>query len=223
MKYISYFSPVPDQDELPEDFPSPFVATPHPLAMRASEQLQQSLQTQTDWQHDFDKPDGGKMFGVLVVRDGNNQLGFLSAFSGMLAGQWLLPGFVPPVFDLAERDAFLPAGESKLADYAGQIQALQQSNERQALQIEIEQLSKQRDLALAALKETKKIRKSQRQQQRIIGQSLMPAERELLLTRLSFLFFSSLNIFFCLCSLPLRSLMFFLSFSSLSLVSLSSV
>jgi tRNA pseudouridine32 synthase/23S rRNA pseudouridine746 synthase len=88
--------------------PSPF-GLPHDAARRAAADLQARLPV----------PREGKMFGVLVV-DG----GYLAAFSGMLDGQWLVPGFVPPAFDVAARDAFWPAGERELGELQRQIDAL---------------------------------------------------------------------------------------------------
>ncbi|GAL28887.1 ribosomal large subunit pseudouridine synthase A [Vibrio variabilis] len=96
--------------ELPEQFTFPFYYTPHPLCVLAANQLQQYLQSQTDFVHDFgidDESQGrGKMFGVLLVQNPQGEIGFLSAFSGKIADQNLLPGFVPPVFDMLTEDSF---------------------------------------------------------------------------------------------------------------------
>ena len=83
---IRYFSNAPQSADLPRQLESPFSDTPHPLAKLASAQLQQHLKTQTEWQHDFNAVDSGKMFGVLVIEDADNKVGFLSAFSGMFSG-----------------------------------------------------------------------------------------------------------------------------------------
>jgi tRNA pseudouridine32 synthase/23S rRNA pseudouridine746 synthase len=88
--------------------PSPF-GPPHEAARRAAQHLQAQLPVGRE----------GKMFGVLVV-DG----GYLAAFSGMLDGQWVVDGFVPPAFDIAARDAFWPAGERELGVLQAQIDAL---------------------------------------------------------------------------------------------------
>lgn len=89
---------------LPERFTYPFCYQPHPLSEIAANELQQHLLTQTDWYHPFgltetDPQAHGKMFGVLVVQHRSGALGYLAAFSGQLAEQNRLPGFVPPVFD----------------------------------------------------------------------------------------------------------------------------
>ncbi|ANQ23418.1 RNA pseudouridine synthase [Vibrio natriegens] len=99
--------------ELPEQFTFPFYYTPHPLCVLAAEQLQQHLLTQNDFEHDFGLEDEqagrGKMFGVLLVQNQQGELGYLSAFSGKIADQNLLPGFVPPVYDMLTDEGFFRA------------------------------------------------------------------------------------------------------------------
>lgn len=96
--------------DLPAQFTFPFYYTPHPLCVLAAEQLQQHLMTQTEFEHDFgleDEQNGrGKMFGVLLVRNPQGELGYFSAFSGKIADQNLLSGFVPPVFDMLTEEGF---------------------------------------------------------------------------------------------------------------------
>ncbi|AUI87473.1 RNA pseudouridine synthase [Vibrio azureus] len=98
------------QVELPTQFTFPFYYTPHPLSVLAAKQLQQYLLKQKDFCHDFGlngTTEGrGKMFGVLVVQNQQGEVGFLSAFSGKIAEQNLLPGFVSPVFDMLQDESF---------------------------------------------------------------------------------------------------------------------
>jgi len=105
---------------LPERFTFPFYYEPHPIALLAAEELQQYIQTQTEWDYDFgleeEKPELmiGKMFGVLVVKNEAGELGYLSAFSGKLAGSNHLSKFVPPVFDMLTDGSFLNQGMDEL-------------------------------------------------------------------------------------------------------------
>lgn len=96
--------------ELPEQFTFPFYYTPHPLCVLAAGQLQRHLLTQNDFEHDFgldnEQAGRGKMFGVLLVQNQQGELGYLSAFSGKIADQNLLPGFVPPVYDMLTDEGF---------------------------------------------------------------------------------------------------------------------
>lgn len=93
--------------ERPARFPSPH-GPAHPLAVAAARDLMTRLPQLRD----------GKMFGVLVVEGG-----YLSAFSGMLDGTWLVEGFAPPAFDLAARDAFWIDGENELRARQAEIDA----------------------------------------------------------------------------------------------------
>ena len=86
--------------ELPEKFTFPFYYEPHPLAVIAAKELQEYLEHQTDFDHDFGldenpkKTARGKMFGVLVVENQKNEIGYLAAFSGSFADKSLPEKFV---------------------------------------------------------------------------------------------------------------------------------
>ncbi len=62
----------------------------------------------------LDQAGNGKMFGVLIVRAPDGTLGYLRAFSGMVAGQWVIEGWAPPAYDVAARDAVWIPGEAEL-------------------------------------------------------------------------------------------------------------
>ena len=83
--------------ETPRRFNNPFYYQPHALCVVAAGEVRSVLTQRTAVTDDAAR---GKMFGVLVVRDGDGVLGYLAAFSGLLAGSNNIPRFVPPVFDL---------------------------------------------------------------------------------------------------------------------------
>ncbi|WP_281556377.1 RluA family pseudouridine synthase [Thalassomonas sp. RHCl1] len=119
-----------DDIALPQRFTFPFYYEPHPLCLLAAKELQQHLATQKLWQHNFGlngDPEMviGKMFGVLVVENADGKLGYLSAFSGKLANQNLLPGFVPPVFDMLAEDSFFHQGQLVINDINDQLELLE--------------------------------------------------------------------------------------------------
>ena len=76
--------------ELPDRFTFPFYYEVHPLAKHAVELLQQRLKNE-HFGHDFGIGRTerlgaiGKMFGVLVVQNSTGELGYLAAFSGLVA------------------------------------------------------------------------------------------------------------------------------------------
>jgi tRNA pseudouridine32 synthase / 23S rRNA pseudouridine746 synthase len=118
--------------DLPEKFTFPFYYEPHPLCLVAAKQLQQHLETQTQWQHNFGLADNkktaiGKMFGVLLVQKNNGEIGYLAAFSGKLADKNLLPKFVPPVFDMLSEDGFFLSEQLVINDINKQIKTLEQN------------------------------------------------------------------------------------------------
>jgi len=95
--------------ELPHEFNNPFHYEPHPLCLRAADEVQAYIDDQTDWQEELQS---GKMFGVLVVQTPWG-LRYLAAYSGLLQGRNDLPYFVPPVYDLMN-----PAGHFKVEEAA---------------------------------------------------------------------------------------------------------
>lgn len=117
---------------LPERFTFPFCYEPHPLSEIAAKELQQHIEAQTDWTHPFglteNDPDShGKMFGVLVVQNQKGELGYLSAFSGLLAEKLQQPHFVPPVFDRFEDETFFRLEANQIAEINRQVRELNES------------------------------------------------------------------------------------------------
>ncbi|MBK9336001.1 MAG: RluA family pseudouridine synthase [Lewinellaceae bacterium] len=118
---------------LPERFTFPFQYTPHPLSLQAAKELRQYLARQTEWDHNFGHEPGkdgavyGKMFGVLVVQNQQNEIGYLAAFSGKLGGKNHHPGFVPPVFDLLDEAGFYRKEEDVLSAMNRRIEYLEQN------------------------------------------------------------------------------------------------
>ncbi|MGE0545554.1 MAG: RluA family pseudouridine synthase [Kofleriaceae bacterium] len=132
---VHYFDPQPARAELPAVFASPFdPGTPHPIAQRAAAQLRAMLDAGAGGidARALDEPGSGKMFGVLVISDPADRIGFLCGFSGMLGGRWDVDGFVPPLFDAVARDRFWPAGQDTLRDHTERLAALDHEPETAA-------------------------------------------------------------------------------------------
>lgn len=97
---------------LPGQFTYPFHYTPHPLCVLAAEEVQRYLASQEQWKEELQQ---GKMFGVLVVESADGKIGYLSAFSGNLAGSNRHPFFVPPVYDLLQPDGLFKREEENIS------------------------------------------------------------------------------------------------------------
>ncbi len=129
-RFIPFANPILDID-IPEKFVLMQYNTPHKLCLMAANQLQDYLLRQTDWVHNFGLNNNingniiGKMFGVLVVKNLKNEIGFLAAFSGKLANTNSHPYFVPPVFDSLAENSFLNKGMIQLSALIDEINELE--------------------------------------------------------------------------------------------------
>ena len=119
---IHSFSIATENLPLPQLFTYPFHYTPHSLCVKAAEEVQQYLQTRTDWHEELQQ---GKMFGVLVVKAPTGEVGYLAAFSGNLAGSNHHDYFVPPVYDLLNPDGYFKEEEARISEINRQISELQ--------------------------------------------------------------------------------------------------
>jgi tRNA pseudouridine32 synthase/23S rRNA pseudouridine746 synthase len=118
--FFTPFTSPTDHLAIPEYFVLMQDDVPHALCSLAAEELQLHLKTQKIWNHNFGLAENdasiiiGKMFGVMVVMTSNQELGYLAAFSGKLAGSNHHAKFVPPVFDSLTPNSFLNLGMEKL-------------------------------------------------------------------------------------------------------------
>lgn len=133
------FSEQISTDLLPSLFTFPFFYTPHPLAIKAAEAVQNYLEQQTDFEHNFGLiPDQegiiiGKMFGVLVVQAEDGTIGYLAAFSGKLADSNNHAYFVSPVYDILEDATFYLEENAPITQLNYIIEALEQAPKYQDL------------------------------------------------------------------------------------------
>ncbi len=164
--------------ELPEKFTFPFYYDPHPLSIIASEELQGHLTSQKKWKHNFGEPIAtikneqkvpiGKMFGVLVVKNKNNELGYLSAFSGKIADKNHHERFVPPVFDMLIEGNFFIEGGKEIMAINNQLDFLEQDKNYMTALTAFKNRKELFDVQIAEKKQTlnsfKKARKQIRKQ-----------------------------------------------------------
>ncbi|UQA77270.1 RluA family pseudouridine synthase [Sphingobacterium siyangense] len=174
--------------ELPTRFTFPFCYEPHPLAVTAAQKLQHYIETQDDWTHNFGLDAAveglaiGKMFGVLVVKNQHNELGYLAAVSGKLAGSNKHRHFVPPIFDMLEENSFFLNEEVHLNALNRKIENLETSEELAHAQRNLGLLKNGWDKSLDELKSKLRIQKKERKETRTkLKVSLSDAEYELLM------------------------------------------
>lgn len=129
---------------LPEQFTYPFHYTPHALCIKAAEEVLAYLQSRTDWHEELQQ---GKMFGVLVVRHPEGEIGYLAAFSGNLAGSNHHDFFVPPVYDLLNPDGYFKQEEAKISELNRLIDVIQDDNMETCI-ASLKEERKQRSIAL---------------------------------------------------------------------------
>ncbi|MCW3123148.1 MAG: hypothetical protein JWQ38_2640 [Flavipsychrobacter sp.] len=113
------------------------------------------------------------MFGVLVVEDKEGKLGYLSAFSGKLAGSNHHQGFVPPVFDMLTEQGFFLKEIKNISAINLQIKEIESGAEYNSLQQDIEQLRVTATSEITELKERINSNKITRKQQREQQQKLL--------------------------------------------------
>ncbi len=162
MNYHRFKQPI-EGCSLPSRFTYPFCYTPHPLVIRAAEELQQYLLKQNQWHEELAQ---GKMFGVLITESPEEEVGYLAAFSGNLAATNRLEGFVPPVYDMMQKEGFFKQGERLLDEINLQIDRMEHDGDLLRLKDELVHTRTDADRVLQeakiALKEAKRQRDAQR-------------------------------------------------------------
>lgn len=169
---------------LPERFTFPFCYTPHPLCVAAAKEVQAYLGLQEAWKEELAQ---GKMFGVLVVRTQEGETGYLTAFSGILAGSNVHPFFVPPVYDLLQPQGFFKIEEEQISQINTRIGLLEEDEEykRQMQQLAALRQTAQETLeeAKRQMKRAKEKRKERRREAALPNGAPMTPEEENVLIR----------------------------------------
>lgn len=162
---------------LPERFTYPFCYTPHPLCVMAAEEVQHYLSKQSDWQEELSQ---GKMFGVLIVQTEDGSIGYLTAFSGILAGKNIHPYFVPPVYDLLQPQGFFKIEEENISAINRRIRRLEEDKKYIDLRSNLTQTIQSAQDALSIAKIQLKEAKDKRELLRKTGQLNAKEEAELI-------------------------------------------
>ncbi|NQX85524.1 MAG: RluA family pseudouridine synthase [Flavobacteriaceae bacterium] len=165
---------------LPEKFTFPFYYEPHELSVIAAKEVQDYLDAQTDFIHNFGLESNhtalpiGKMFGVMIVKTKAGELGYLAAFSGKLGERNYIDGFVPPIYNVLNKEGFYKKGEVYLNELNARITELEENTNIVLAKQNIAQLELDYEAALKVFKATSKLEKAKRNQQRETAKDVLP-------------------------------------------------
>ena len=164
--YLSAFVSDVSQFSLPSKFTYPFHYQAHPLALVASEELQQKLKNF----HPIDTEQQGRMYGVLIVKDDQDSLGYLSALSGN-ANETSLDGvsainFVPTIHQAYDQSEFEKTQQIEINDINKKITQLEANTEisklTSLLETEVAKADEEIQCLQQQMRENKKSRKEKR-------------------------------------------------------------
>lgn len=172
MDKFHHFSRPVSHISLPEQFTYPFHYSPHSLAITAAEQVQVYLRSRNDWEKDLEQ---GKMFGVLIVQTVTGETGFLTAFSGILAGKNLHDYFVPPIYDLQQPQGFFRVEEDRITAINIRIRQLQTDKDYIACKDRLDETIRRANRSIEEAKEQLKASQRNREAKRQAN----PGESEL--------------------------------------------
>ena len=170
--HFQYFKTNISEVQLPEKFTFPFYYKPHLLAKIASNEIQEYLESQKDFNHDFGLEEGhsdsaiGKMFGVLVVKNTENKLGYLAAFSGKLDDKSLPEKFVPPVFNMRTEGSFYTKGEAEIDEINSGLSAIINNDIYRDLKDKFQQITLEINTDLEVQRKKMKVSKQNRKLQK---------------------------------------------------------
>jgi tRNA pseudouridine32 synthase/23S rRNA pseudouridine746 synthase len=189
LKHFKPFKADVSQIELPEKFTFPFYYEPHLLAKIATTELQEYLENQTDFEHNFGLKTTlkslavGKMFGVLVVKNKQNQLGYLTAFSGKLADKSLPEIFVPPIFNMRTTGSFYIKGELEIDGINTQLGILKKDKKYLYLKKLVKKTSEEIENDLAFQRKRMKLFRTDRKVQKKRAITVLSAAEQEQLTK----------------------------------------
>lgn len=182
MQLLHRFSKEISCIEPPLRFNNPFYYLPHRLCEMAADEVRCLLAGNPILEKEAKK---GKMFGVLVVRDCDGNLGFLAAFSGLLCGSNRVEGFVPPVYDLLSPGGYFKQEETEISLLNERIKEAECSDGYLAATASVRALQQSMEQELSAMRESMRESKLRRSNLRAAG-TLSPAELEALVRESQF-------------------------------------
>jgi len=170
--YFQYFKQSISEIEIPKKFDYPFYYEPTNLAKLAAKELQNYLENQLDFDHNFglsaieNSIPIGKMFGVLVVKNECDEIGYIAAVSGKLANTNHHKMFVPPVFDMLNTQGFFLEQEERLNEINAILEKIENNAEFIQLNNYLENFEAESKERITVGKQLLKSNKNDRKKQR---------------------------------------------------------
>ena len=177
------FTPFPQTiqaSELPEKFTFPFAYEPHELTLLAAKALQEKLKN-----HYTASDEWGKMYGVLVVQNTKNEIGFLMAFSGQVEKHAQELRFVPSIHNRLDKSGFFKKEEEQITALNNKITQIENNSRYKKLLAELEQIKKKAAGAIAEKKVIKDELKAARRAERQAAEKLNYSNSEKLQKQLN--------------------------------------
>ena len=115
--FMKHFHPLQTDIARPKQFNDPFDYEPHPLSILAVEEVVVYLPR---------KDEGERRKGITSeIQDEGAGIGFLAAYSGLLAGRNDWEWFVPPVFDAQDPDGYFKVHEREITQMNHEVELLE--------------------------------------------------------------------------------------------------
>ena len=150
----------------PERFNNPFRYFPHPLVKAAAGLLMDRIAGSKELDDAFSE---GKMLGVLIVSDSDDNIGYLAGFSGNAGGRSNIEGFVPPIYDLLDPEGYFKKKEAEISSINAKLDKTVSSGELQELKARLSACERMRDEEIKAMKERMTVSKKEREALRILN------------------------------------------------------
>ena len=181
--------PLNSVTECPTTMVSPFSYEPHPLCREAATLVRQYVESQPELLADAEK---GKMLGVLVVetceagREDGTKLGFLAAYSGLLAGRNDWPWFVPPIYDAQQPDGHFKQEERAISELNHAIAIAEDAEDLKTARQHLEAARQQAERDVEQMRKKTIAAKALRDMQRL-QRNISPEERAALIRESQFM------------------------------------
>ncbi|MBC8475191.1 MAG: pseudouridylate synthase [Bacteroidetes bacterium] len=144
-----------EQSLVPDKLNDPFGLEPPEICKIAAKQLQVFiLENQSKWEHNFGSSDNktdlakGKMFGVLVARNCDNELGYVCTFSGKIKDNPHPSIFVPSLFTSSANNKLVNAGMTEIDQIGIQIKALENTSYTETQILQLKKVRKRKSVSL---------------------------------------------------------------------------